>query len=38
MLSIGGQGMLLNTMHPCWIVQVPSRGVVVAVIMKGYRQ
>ena len=23
MLSIGGRGMLLNTVYPCWIVQVP---------------
>src|SRR6266581_1602021 len=38
MLSIGGRGMLSNAVHPCWIVQVPSRGVVVAVIMKGYHQ
>ena len=37
MLSIGGREMLSNTAHPCWIVQVPSRGVVVAVIVKGYR-
>ena len=36
MLFIGGQGMLLNAVHPCWIVQVPSRGVVVAVIVRGY--
>ena len=37
MLSIGGQGMLLNAVYPYWIVQVPSRGVVVVtVIVKGY--
>jgi len=23
MLSIGGKGMILNAVHPCWIVQVP---------------
>ena len=26
MLSIGGQGMLSNTIHLCWIVQVPQIG------------
>jgi len=26
MLSTGGRGMLSNTMHPCWIVQVPWIG------------
>ena len=26
MLSIEGRGMLLNAVHPCWIVQVPSRS------------
>ena len=37
MLSVGGRGILLNAVYPCWIVQVPNRGVVVvAVIMKGY--
>ena len=35
MLSVGGQGMLLNAVYLCWIVQVSSRGVVVAVIVKG---
>ena len=35
MLSIGGQGMLLNAVHPCWIVQVLSRGTVMAVLCKG---
>ena len=25
MLSIGGRGMLLNAVYPCWIVQVLSR-------------
>jgi len=30
-LSIGDRGMLSNAVHPCWIVQVPSRGVVVSV-------
>ena len=41
MLSVGGRGMLSNAVHLCWIVQVPSRGVVVvivAIIVKGYRQ
>jgi len=32
MLSIGGRGMLSNAMYPCWIVQVLSRGTVVAVL------
>jgi hypothetical protein len=32
MLSIGGRGMLSNAAHPCWIVQVLSRGTVVAVL------
>ena len=31
-----GSGMLLNAVHLYWIVQVPSRVVVVAVIVKGY--
>ena len=35
MLSIRGQGMLLNTAHLCWIVQVLSRGTVMAVLYKG---
>ena len=35
MLSIGGQGMLLNAVHPCWIVQVLSRGTVMAVLCEG---
>ena len=35
MLSIGGQGMLLNAAHPYWIVQVLSRGTVIAVLCKG---
>jgi hypothetical protein len=26
MLSIGGRGMLLSAMYPCWIVQVPWIG------------
>ena len=26
MLSIGGRGMLLNTVYLCWIVQVPWVG------------
>jgi hypothetical protein len=26
MLSIGGQGVLLNTIYPHWIVQVPEVG------------
>jgi len=26
MLLIGGRGMLSNTVHPCWIVQVPWIG------------
>ena len=30
MLSVGGQGMLLNAVHLCWIVQVPfGRRIVV---------
>jgi hypothetical protein len=32
MLSIGGQGMLLNAIYLCWIIQVPSRGTVMAVL------
>ena len=35
MLSIRGRGMLLNAMHPCWIVQVLSRGTVMAVLCEG---
>ena len=35
MLSIGGRGMLLNTAHLCWIVQVLSRGTVMAVLCEG---
>jgi hypothetical protein len=35
MLSIGGQGMLLNAIYPCWIVQVLSRGTVMAVLCEG---
>jgi hypothetical protein len=31
MLSVGGQGMLSNAVHPCWIVQV-LRGTVMAVL------
>jgi hypothetical protein len=31
MLSIGGQGILSNAVHP-WIVQVLSRGTVMAVL------
>ena len=26
MLSVGGRGMLLNAVHPYWIVQVPWVG------------
>ena len=26
MLLIGGRGMLLNAVYPCWIVQVPWVG------------
>jgi hypothetical protein len=26
MLSTGGRGMISNTVHPCWIVQVPWIG------------
>ena len=32
MLSIGGRGMLSHAVHPCWIVQVLSRGTVIAVL------
>jgi hypothetical protein len=35
MLSIGGQGMLLNAVYPYWIIQVLSRGTVMAVLYKG---
>ena len=35
MLSIRGQGMLSNTVYPYWIVQVLSRGTVMAVLCKG---
>ena len=35
MLSIGGQGMLLNAIYPYWIVQVLSRGTVMAVLCEG---
>jgi hypothetical protein len=35
MLSIRGQGMLLNAVYPCWIVQVLNRGTVIAVLCKG---
>jgi sensor histidine kinase YesM len=35
MLSIGGQGMLLNAIYPYWIIQVLSRGTVVAVLCEG---
>jgi hypothetical protein len=35
MLSIRGQGMLLNAIYPCWIVQVLSRGTVIAVLCEG---
>jgi hypothetical protein len=35
MLSVGGQGMLSNAMYPCWIIQVLSRGTVVAVLCEG---
>jgi hypothetical protein len=34
MLSIGGQGMLLNAMYLCWIIQVLSRGTVITVLCK----
>jgi hypothetical protein len=39
MLSVGGQGMLLNAVYLCWIIQVLSRGTVMAVLycVKGYR-
>jgi hypothetical protein len=33
MLSIGGRGMLSNAVHPCWIIQVLSRGTVVAAVL-----
>jgi hypothetical protein len=35
MLSIRGQGMLLNAVYLCWIIQVLSRGTVVAVLCEG---
>jgi sensor histidine kinase YesM len=35
MLSIGGQGMLLNAIYLYWIIQVLSRGTVIAVLCKG---
>ena len=35
MLSIEGRGMLLNAVHLCWIVQVLSRGIVMAVLCEG---
>jgi hypothetical protein len=35
MLSIGGQGMLLNAIYLCWIVQVLSRETVIAILYKG---
>jgi hypothetical protein len=35
MLSIRGQRMLLNTIYPYWIIQVLSRGTVMAVLYKG---
>jgi hypothetical protein len=35
MLSIGGRGMLLNAIYPYRIVQVLSRGTVMAVLCKG---
>jgi hypothetical protein len=31
-LSIRGRGMLLNAAYSCWIIQVLSRGTVVAVL------
>ena len=35
MLFIGGQGILLNTIYPYWIVQVLNRGTVMAILYKG---
>jgi hypothetical protein len=35
MLSIRGRGILLNAMYLCWIVQVLSRGTVMAILCKG---
>jgi hypothetical protein len=35
MLSVRGQGMLSNAMYLCWIVQVFSRGTVMAVLCEG---
>jgi hypothetical protein len=35
MLSIGGQGMLSNATYLCWIIQVLSRGTVMAVLCEG---
>ena len=37
MLSIGGRGMLLNAIYPCWIDRCLIGDSVVAVIVKGYR-
>jgi hypothetical protein len=33
MLSVGGRGILSNAMHLCWIIQVLSRGTVVATVL-----
>jgi hypothetical protein len=35
MLSIRGWGVLLNTMYLYWIIQVLSRGTVMAILCKG---
>jgi hypothetical protein len=35
MLSVRGQGMLLNAVYLCWIIQVLSRGTVIAVLCEG---
>jgi hypothetical protein len=35
MLSIRGQGMLLNAMYLYWIIQVLSKGTVMAILYEG---
>jgi hypothetical protein len=35
MLSIRGQGMLLNAIYLYWIIQVLNRGTVMAILYKG---
>ena len=36
MLFIEGQGMLLNAVHLCWIVQVLSKRIGSSCIVKGH--